>query len=85
MRSWLDGSYRVQVEVDETNDVADRGDIMRGVPRITAFLRELLDEPNLPESKVYHWIANRHIPTGSIGALKTASKIVLRKALRGEV
>jgi hypothetical protein len=71
------------VPADETNDDVRRGDIMRGVSRITAFLRELLDEPGLPESRVYDWIAKKHIPAGSIGAVKTCSKSALRKALQG--
>jgi hypothetical protein len=70
--------------VDETKDDVPGGDIMRGVPRITAFLRVLLDEPKLHESQVYHWISKGHIPAGSIGSVKVASKTVLRKALRGD-
>jgi hypothetical protein len=72
------------VQANQTkDDDIDRGDIMRGVPRITAFLRDLLDEPDLPESRVYFWISKKHIPAGQIGVLKTASKMALREALRG--
>jgi len=71
------------VQDDKTKDDVYQRDIMRGVPRITVFLRELLDEPELPQSRVYDWISKKHIPAGNIGIVKTASKTALRKALRG--
>jgi hypothetical protein len=65
----------------QTKDDVECRDIMVGVPRITVFLRELLDDPKLPDSKVYNWIAKGYIPSGSLGAKKTGSKRKIRDHL----
>jgi hypothetical protein len=55
------------------------GDTLRGVERkITPFLRELLDEPELSSKKVGDWIYRKKIPGGKVGADVVASKKALR-------
>jgi hypothetical protein len=56
------------------------GDIMRGVgAKITPFLRDLLDEPDLSEKKVYDWIYRGKIPGGKLCGDVVASKKTLRR------
>jgi hypothetical protein len=54
-----------------------KGDVLRGGARITAFLRELLGEPELSKKQVYYWIASKRIPAGKDGADVVASKQML--------
>jgi hypothetical protein len=54
-----------------------KGDILRGVGKITPFLQELLDEPELSPKKVYDWIYRKKIPGGKVGADVVASKRAL--------
>ena len=56
----------------------NRGDIMRGVPKITAYLRVLLDDPNHPTTRTYHWLSAGLLPGSKIGTGWVASKAVIR-------
>jgi hypothetical protein len=70
------------VQGEDTVDDVDHGDILRGVPRITAFLRWLFAEPDLSEGKVYAWLAKGQLPHTDLGAVKIASKQLLRARFR---
>jgi hypothetical protein len=56
-----------------------QGDILRGIARIAPFVRELLDEPDLPNSKIYDWLSRKKIPGGKVGGDVVASKTALRQ------
>jgi len=60
----------------------DAGDILIGVMAITAYLRELLQDPYFPESKTYNWLARGYIPGGKIGTLWRGAKSEIRRHLR---
>jgi hypothetical protein len=64
----------VELAPAKADGVVDRGDIMISVPRITKFLREVTDDPDLPVAKVYYWIAKGFIRSGRLGSVITASK-----------
>ena len=53
-------------------ETTPQGDVLRGVPRIVEYLRVLLDEPSLTESKVRGWIAYKKIRTYRFGSQYTA-------------
>jgi hypothetical protein len=60
----------------------DEGDLLLGGKNITQFLRVLLNDPTLPEQRVYRWLARRYIPYSTIGVQKAASKSTLRAHFR---
>ena len=57
-------------------------DILLKIGPITEFLRELLNEPDFPESKTYYWLARGFISGRKIGTLWSASKSELRRSLK---
>jgi hypothetical protein len=60
------------------------GDVLRGISRITPFLRALLDEPELTEKKVNDWTYRGKIPAWKVGADVISTKEALRKRFGGE-
>jgi hypothetical protein len=65
-------------------DTTPPGVVLRGVPRIVEYLRTLLNEPDLTESKVRGWIAYRKIRTYRFGAQYTAKTTELEEDLTGQ-
>ena len=65
-----------------TVNTAGGHDILFKIGPITEFLRELLNEPDFPESKTYYWLARGFISGRKIGTLWSASKSELRRSLK---
>jgi hypothetical protein len=54
------------------------GDVLRGCPRITSFIRILLDDENITEGQCYHWLEEQYIPNTKFGGqiVTTKSRII---------
>ena len=61
---------------------SDAGDLMIGVEPITEFVRKLTGDPDLPKSRVNHWLYTGIIPGRKHGSKWSASKSVLRNHWR---
>jgi hypothetical protein len=58
---------------------------LRGAAQITEFMRELLADAALKESRVFYWLSNGTIPAIKYAGTWTSSKAEIRGDLYGRI
>ena len=61
------------------------GEVLRGADQIAAYLRLLMNDPNLSDRTARRWLLERRIPSkGKLGRDWLSTKILLRRHFMGD-